>query len=110
MAKKFSTNQAINLKIDLAKKISDMMAKEEINISAMDIKVSSYAEKPNSKNKKKSLKVSVDGQIMIKFNSIINKNQRFDISEDDDEDENEANNFLDDDLLDDEEDGNKEEE
>jgi len=100
MAKKFSTNEAINLKIDLAKKISTMMAKEQINISAMDIKVSSYAEKPNPKNKKKDLRVTVDGQILIKFNSLINKNQRFDIDNDEDdfEPDNEEN-PLDDDMF-----------
>jgi hypothetical protein len=99
---KITTNGAINLKIDLIKKISDLMAKEEISISALDVKISSYAEKLNSKakGKKKDLLLTVDGSILIKFNSIINKNQKLKINNPDYEPDEDDDEGLIDDLFD----------
>lgn len=85
MAKVKEINSALQIKLNLISKITELLKQERVNVSYMNISLETSAKKKKSLSSITSNIIHVDGKIVLKINADINPEQRMQLEEESDD-------------------------
>ena len=72
------TNDVIKAKLELAKKVTELLTDENVNVNKLDVDMKAFTTKKN-KGKKVVKAVSFTGKLTIEFDGRLNDDQNFEV-------------------------------
>lgn len=85
MAKVKEINSALQLKLNLISKITELLKQEKVNVTDMKISLKTFVKKKRTSIKSASNMVQVNGTLILKINSRLNPDMNMELDDETDD-------------------------